>query len=112
MPLLPGYFCGPTKFSRDKRIVIGHQRSLIVPKQAADDSSPGAQFRIRGFDSLLGHRFRSHSPQVRKAAFDGRNRAFRVRACARAEATTMIDIGIFLTLQRFNELTWRRQCWL
>jgi hypothetical protein len=48
MPLLPGYFCGPTKFSRDKRIVIGHQRSLIVPKQAADDSSPGAQFRIRG----------------------------------------------------------------
>jgi hypothetical protein len=25
---------------------------------------------------------------------------------------TMIDAGIFLTLQRLNDLTWRSQCWL
>ncbi len=61
-------------------------------------------------------RFRSHLGAVRKATFDARNRAFRVRACARAEAadldTAMSDSGIFLTLQRFNDLTSRRQCWL
>jgi hypothetical protein len=38
---------------------------------------------------LAAHRFRSDLFAVRKAAFDGRNRAFRVRACAPAEAADL-----------------------
>jgi hypothetical protein len=87
---------------------------------------PAVNFPLVGFDSQLSIGSVRFLSAVRKAAFDGRNRAFRVRACARAEAadfnTTMIDSGTFLTLQRFpgrrslgeggNDLTWRRQCWL
>ena len=69
-----------------------------------------------GMRSILSHpRVRSNLIAIRKAAFDGRTHVFRVRACARAEATdlntTMIDGVTFLTVQRFNHLIWRSQCW-